>query len=161
MMEAARTSETLVNFYQTTRRYNKKTTIFVLTAVRTSNPTIMKLKFVFCSHNLPSSVQHCTVERSGGLALFPLLRWLITKKCQDDSGVGSTSPVGGAKMILLSQLDAVGLNRSRSTTQHFSFAKAHFVSCFVGSYSKESTQLCIEDVNILIYPPHYWSNHLL
>jgi hypothetical protein len=32
MMEAARTSETLVNFYHTT-------VIFVLTAVRTSNPT--------------------------------------------------------------------------------------------------------------------------
>jgi hypothetical protein len=40
MMEAARTSETLVNFYQTTRRYNtERTAIFVLTAVRTSNPT--------------------------------------------------------------------------------------------------------------------------
>jgi hypothetical protein len=38
-MEAARTSKTLVNFYQTTRRY--KTAIFVLTAVRTSNPTYM------------------------------------------------------------------------------------------------------------------------
>jgi hypothetical protein len=38
-MEAARTSETLVNFYQTTRRYTQKTAIFVLTAVRTSNPT--------------------------------------------------------------------------------------------------------------------------
>jgi hypothetical protein len=39
MMEAARTSETLVNFYQTTRRYNPEDSIFVLTAVRTSNPT--------------------------------------------------------------------------------------------------------------------------
>jgi hypothetical protein len=39
-MEAARTSETLVNFYQTTRRYNPEDSIFVLTAVRTSNPTI-------------------------------------------------------------------------------------------------------------------------
>jgi hypothetical protein len=38
-MEAARTSETLINFYQTTRRYNAKTAIFVLTAVRNSNPT--------------------------------------------------------------------------------------------------------------------------
>jgi hypothetical protein len=33
MMEAARTSETLVNFYQTIGCYNP------LTAVRTSNPT--------------------------------------------------------------------------------------------------------------------------
>jgi hypothetical protein len=40
MIEAARTSETLVNFYQTTRRYTQKTAIFVLTAVRTSNPTL-------------------------------------------------------------------------------------------------------------------------
>jgi hypothetical protein len=39
MMEAAMTSETLENFYQTTRRYNPKTAIFILTAVRTSNPT--------------------------------------------------------------------------------------------------------------------------
>jgi hypothetical protein len=36
MMEAARTSEKLVNFYQTTRRYNPE---FVLIAVRTLNPT--------------------------------------------------------------------------------------------------------------------------
>jgi hypothetical protein len=35
MMEAARISETLVNFYQITRRYNPED--FVLTAVRTSN----------------------------------------------------------------------------------------------------------------------------
>jgi RNase adaptor protein for sRNA GlmZ degradation len=55
MMAAERSSETLVNFYQTTRRYNpedshlpstrlhgttsQKTAIFVLTVVRTSNPT--------------------------------------------------------------------------------------------------------------------------
>jgi hypothetical protein len=39
MMEAARISETLVNFYQSTWRYNQKTAIFVLTAVTTSNPT--------------------------------------------------------------------------------------------------------------------------
>jgi hypothetical protein len=39
MMEVARTSETLVNFYQTTRRYNPEEAIFVLTAVRTSNLT--------------------------------------------------------------------------------------------------------------------------
>jgi hypothetical protein len=38
MMEAARTSETSVNFYQNTRRYNPEEAIFVLTAVRTSNP---------------------------------------------------------------------------------------------------------------------------
>jgi hypothetical protein len=40
MMEAARTSETLVNFYQTTRRYNPEEAIFILAAVRTSNPTL-------------------------------------------------------------------------------------------------------------------------
>jgi hypothetical protein len=39
MMEAARISEMMVNVYQTTRRYNPEEAIFVLTAVRTSNPT--------------------------------------------------------------------------------------------------------------------------
>jgi hypothetical protein len=39
MMEAARASETLVNFYQTTLTTTQKTAIFALTAVRTSNPT--------------------------------------------------------------------------------------------------------------------------
>jgi hypothetical protein len=38
MMEAAIISETLVNFYQTTRRYNSEEATFVLTTVRTSNP---------------------------------------------------------------------------------------------------------------------------
>jgi hypothetical protein len=45
MMEAARTSETLVNFYQTTRRFNPEEAIFVLTAVRISNPTKKKSDF--------------------------------------------------------------------------------------------------------------------
>jgi hypothetical protein len=35
MMEAARTSETLVNFYQTTRCYNPEDSLFVLTATGT------------------------------------------------------------------------------------------------------------------------------
>jgi hypothetical protein len=42
MLEAENTYETLANFYLTTRRYNpedKKTAIFTLTIVRTSNPT--------------------------------------------------------------------------------------------------------------------------
>jgi hypothetical protein len=39
MMEVARTSENLVNFYRTTRRYNPEDSLFVLTDVRTSNPT--------------------------------------------------------------------------------------------------------------------------
>jgi hypothetical protein len=34
MMEAARTSETLVNFYQTARRYNPEEAIFIFAAVR-------------------------------------------------------------------------------------------------------------------------------
>jgi hypothetical protein len=38
-MEAARTSKTLVNFYQTKRCYNPEEAIFVFTVVRTSNPT--------------------------------------------------------------------------------------------------------------------------
>jgi hypothetical protein len=33
-MDAASISETLVNFYQTTRRYNPEEAIFILTAVR-------------------------------------------------------------------------------------------------------------------------------
>jgi hypothetical protein len=59
MMEAARTSETLVNFYQTTRRYNPEDShlhlhtysqgvtteknIIIFTAVRASNLTQMSL----------------------------------------------------------------------------------------------------------------------
>jgi hypothetical protein len=39
MMEAASTSETLVNFYQIHGATTQKTAIFVLTAVRSSNPT--------------------------------------------------------------------------------------------------------------------------
>jgi hypothetical protein len=39
MMEAARTSETLVNFYRLHGATTQKTAIFVLTVVRTSNPT--------------------------------------------------------------------------------------------------------------------------
>jgi hypothetical protein len=38
-MEAARSSETMVNFYQTTRLYNPEEAIFILAAVRTSDPT--------------------------------------------------------------------------------------------------------------------------
>jgi hypothetical protein len=49
MMEAARTSETLVNFYQIHGAAIKKTAIFVLTAVRTSNPTM---------HLLPGTPLH-------------------------------------------------------------------------------------------------------
>jgi hypothetical protein len=41
MMEAARTSETLVNFYPTTRRYNPEDSHLRLTAVRTSNHTYL------------------------------------------------------------------------------------------------------------------------
>jgi hypothetical protein len=39
MMEAARTSETLVNFTRLHGATTQKTAIFLLTAVRTSNPT--------------------------------------------------------------------------------------------------------------------------
>jgi hypothetical protein len=51
MMAAARTSETLVNFYQTTRRYNPEDS-HLCTAVRTSNPTKK-----ICLNNL-----YCTSE---------------------------------------------------------------------------------------------------
>jgi hypothetical protein len=40
MMEAARTSETLVNFYQTIRRYNPEDS-HLRTIVRTSDPTFI------------------------------------------------------------------------------------------------------------------------
>jgi hypothetical protein len=40
LLEVARTSETMVNFYQNIQQYNPTTAIFVLTAKRTSNPTM-------------------------------------------------------------------------------------------------------------------------
>jgi hypothetical protein len=43
MVEAASTCETSVNFYQTTRRHNPETLIFILAAVRTPNPTGLKI----------------------------------------------------------------------------------------------------------------------
>jgi hypothetical protein len=43
MMEAAKTFETLVNFYQATRRNNPEEAVFVLTVVRTSNLTLIVL----------------------------------------------------------------------------------------------------------------------
>jgi hypothetical protein len=39
MMEAVQISETLLNLHQSTRRYNQKTAIFILTTVKTSNHT--------------------------------------------------------------------------------------------------------------------------
>jgi hypothetical protein len=39
MMETVTPSKKFVSSYQSTRYYNPKTTIFVLTAVRISNPT--------------------------------------------------------------------------------------------------------------------------
>jgi hypothetical protein len=39
MMEAARTSEKLVNFYQTTRHYNPEDSHLRTHSLRTSNPT--------------------------------------------------------------------------------------------------------------------------
>jgi hypothetical protein len=47
MIETARTSETLVNFYQTHDATAQKTAIFVLTAVRISNPTSVELIYNF------------------------------------------------------------------------------------------------------------------
>jgi hypothetical protein len=41
MMEAASTSETSANFYQTTWSKSQKTAIFILDAVRTSNPIFL------------------------------------------------------------------------------------------------------------------------
>jgi hypothetical protein len=58
IMEAARTSETLINFYQTTRSYIQKTAIFVLNAVKTSNPTIIHLfSYVTSGRNLSSGAR--------------------------------------------------------------------------------------------------------
>jgi hypothetical protein len=42
MMEAARTSETLVNFYRPHGATTQKTAIFELTAMRTSNSTAIE-----------------------------------------------------------------------------------------------------------------------
>jgi hypothetical protein len=46
VMEAARTSETLVNFYQTTPRYNPEDSHF-----RTHRRENLKSYFYFCVHN--------------------------------------------------------------------------------------------------------------
>jgi hypothetical protein len=56
-MEAARTSETLVNFYQTTRRNNQKTVIFIIAAVRNSNPTLYSM-YVYVSGIVQKEVSH-------------------------------------------------------------------------------------------------------
>jgi hypothetical protein len=40
-MQAASTSEMSVNFYQTAQSYNPKTAIFILAAMRTSNPAYL------------------------------------------------------------------------------------------------------------------------
>jgi hypothetical protein len=55
MIEAASTSETSVNFYQTMRRNNPEEDIFIFAAVRTSNltklcmfPAIYRNYFVHC-----------------------------------------------------------------------------------------------------------------
>jgi hypothetical protein len=74
MMEAARTSETLVNFYQTVRRYNQKTAIFVLTAVRTSDPTMYGL--------LPLRMAPVTSEFS---------RFIVWVGCLDDYVITDSS----------------------------------------------------------------------
>jgi hypothetical protein len=57
MMEAARTSETLVNFYQTTRRYNPEDS-HLRTAVRTSKSTTFISCFLKIHSNfiLPSKL---------------------------------------------------------------------------------------------------------
>jgi hypothetical protein len=45
MMEAARTSETLVNFYQMTQRYNPEDSHLRTYCLRTSNPTKSSVLF--------------------------------------------------------------------------------------------------------------------
>jgi hypothetical protein len=78
-------------------------------------------------------------------------------------GVGCTRPAGGINMTLLSQLAAVGPDRSTSVTQlldRFSFARAQTVSCFVRLWkavccSKERSSVS-EDVTILADPSHCW-----
>jgi hypothetical protein len=45
-MEAMCSFETRVDFLRTTQRYDPEDTLFITTAVRTSNPT---MKFIVCS----------------------------------------------------------------------------------------------------------------
>jgi hypothetical protein len=52
-MEAARTSETLVNFYQIHGVATQKTAIFILAAVRTSNPIQLNIPEESSSYSPP------------------------------------------------------------------------------------------------------------
>jgi hypothetical protein len=55
MMEAARTSETFVNLYQTTQRCNPEDSLFTLAAVRTSDTRVvfhLVLDATFQAHSL-------------------------------------------------------------------------------------------------------------
>jgi hypothetical protein len=56
MMEAARTSETLVNFYQTTRRYNPEDNhlLFILGSISLSNLKDTS-NLVLCHHGMTRS----------------------------------------------------------------------------------------------------------
>lgn len=50
MMDAARVSGTLVNFYQTTRSTTQKTTTFVLTAARITYSTFKRGLYLLCQN---------------------------------------------------------------------------------------------------------------
>jgi hypothetical protein len=52
MMDAASTSETSVNFYQTTRPNNPEIAIFILAADRTSNVTLKRSRIPFSRTNI-------------------------------------------------------------------------------------------------------------
>jgi hypothetical protein len=78
MMEAARTSETLVNLYQTTRRYNPE---IVLAAVRTSNSTLHY-------YNLSDEGMHASASQTNLLSgdvlecLVPRFIWAVAQQMQ-------------------------------------------------------------------------------
>jgi hypothetical protein len=68
MMEAARTSETFVNFYQTTRRYNRDSDSIGDTEPNNNKSEVMDEKFTPESVCFGTGVRHSTHTQPGHIA---------------------------------------------------------------------------------------------